>query len=622
MTSPFKMMPRGDRDVRAEELVGTAHAPGGTRRQGRVAWRETRTLFRRHRRVLLGGIVLTTVGRLAGLVLPASSRWFIDRVLLARETDVLVPLAAAVIGASIVQAVCAFAVSQWLGVAAQRIVSDWRRRLASHVLRLPTAYFESAQTGTLVSRILSDPEGIRNLLGTGLVQFAGNLVTAGAALGVLLWIDWRITTVIVVFMILIGAGVSAAFTRLRPVNRARSAAFARLAGRLGDTLGGIRVVKTYVAERREAKGFARGAHEVLRLTARTVTGWSAVSALTTLVIGGISATLIVVGGQAVLAGRLTVGDLAMYALFSGLTAAPLVQVAQVGTQLSDAMAGLERARELLDEPTEQQTTQASEPVPPLRGHVHIDGVSFAYTPGVPVLHGISAEAPAGTTTALVGSSGSGKSTLLGLLATFQQPSAGRILVDGLDLARLSRSAYRRQVGIVLQETVLFDDTIRENIRFASPDATDDDVQRVARLAHCDEFIARLPGGFDTVVGERGVRLSGGQRQRVAIARALLADPAILLLDEATSSLDSESEALIQAGLAKLRADRTTFVIAHRLSTIIGADQILVLEQGHIVERGTHAALLAAGGRYAVLFAQQQHLLGERFVNPGEELGNA
>lgn len=611
------MIPRGDRTVQAEDLLDAV--PGGRDAVRTAAWGEASALFRQYRTVLLGGIALTLIGRVAGLVLPASSRWFIDHVLVERRTELLVPLALAVLGATAVQAGTSFVVGQWLGVTAQRVVSDWRRRLAAHVLRLPTTYFESVQTGALTSRILSDPDGIRNLIGSGFVQLVGNLITSLAAFGVLMWLDWRMTLVMLLFMALIGVGVGYAFARLRPVNRARSVAFAKLAGRLSEALSGIRVVKTYVAERREDVVFTRGAHAILRLVARTVTGWSLVSALTTLAVGGISATLIVVGGRAVLSGALTVGELAMYALFTGLAAAPLIQVAQIGTQLSDAMAGLERARELLDQPTEAMLATGQAPVPPLKGHVRLEHVQFAYQPGVPVLRDISLEAPAGTTTALVGSSGSGKSTLLGLLATFNHPSAGRILVDGLDLATLSQRAYRSQVGIVLQDTVLFDDTIRENIRFARPGASDQDVDQVAALAYCDEFITRLPMGFDTVVGERGVKLSGGQRQRVAIARALLANPAILLLDEATSSLDSDSEARIQAGLERLRTGRTTFVIAHRLSTIVGADQILVLEQGTIVERGTHTELLATAGRYAQLYAQQQRVVRERFVNPGEEL---
>jgi subfamily B ATP-binding cassette protein MsbA len=623
MTSPFNIIPRGDRDLRAEELLDSARPVKVPRASGRrTAWHEVTALGRRHRTVLLGGLALTIVGRVAGLVLPASSRWFIDRVLLGRHDELLLPLAAAVLAGSAVQALSGYLVARWLGVTAQRVVSDWRRRLAAHVLRLPSSYFDRVASGTLTSRILSDPDGIRNLLGSGLVQLVGNLLTTVAALIVLLWLDWRTTLVVLVFIVGIGIVVSTAFTRLRPVNRARSAAFARVAGRLTEAIGGIRVVKTYRGERREQLVFTRGVHELLRLVARTVTGWAAVHALTVIAVGAISATLVVLGGNAVLSGRLSVGELAMYTLFCGLAVAPLIQIAQIGTQLSDAFAGLERARELLDEPTELDLAPATQPVPPLCGAVELRDVHFAYAPGVEVLNGISARAEPGSTTALVGASGAGKSTLLGILAAFQQPTTGQVLVDGLDLATLAQSGYRAQVAMVLQETVLFDDTIRENIRFAKPSASDADVARAAELAHCDEFISRLPQGFDTVVGERGVRLSGGQRQRVAIARALLADPVILLLDEATSSLDSESEARIQSGLARLRAGRTTFVIAHRLSTIVGADQILVMDRGQVVEHGTHAALLALDGTYARLYRMQQRVVSDRFANPGEELADA
>jgi subfamily B ATP-binding cassette protein MsbA len=325
------------------------------------------------------------------------------------------------------------------------------------------------------------------------------------------------------------------------------------------------------------------------------------------------------GGRAVLGGTLTLGDLAMYALFTGLVAAPLIQVAQIGTQLSDALAGLERTRELLDEPIEDGPDAPRQPVPRLRGAVRFDHVSFHYRPGVPVLRDVSFDASPGTTTAIVGPSGSGKSTLLGLLAAFHRPTEGSAFIDGFDIATFDLHQYRRQLGLVLQDTFLFDGTILENIRLSRPDATPAQVVHVARVAHCDEFIDRMPERYETIVGERGVKLSGGQRQRVAIARALLVDPSILLLDEATSSLDSESEALIQAGLDALRRGRTTFVIAHRLSTILSADQIIVLDGGRVVERGTHDQLLASGGRYARLYEQQQRAARNRFINPGEEL---
>ena len=615
MTAPMRMFPRGDRLPKPEEMM---ESPGEAAERSARAWRELRILLRRHRGHVVAGVVLTLVSRLAGLVLPASSKYFIDHVLVERRTSLLLPLAAIVLVATIVQAGTGYALARVLGVAAQRAVAELRRQLAAHVLRLPVEKFDATQTGILSSRIMSDPDGIRNLLGSGLVQLLGALVTATAALGVLFWIDWRMTSIMLLFLAAIGVGVGYAFARLRPINRERSVEFARVTGRLNEALGGIRVLKAYVAERREDLIFTRGVHRMLRLVVVTISGWAAVGALTSLAVGAIGATLILVGGRAVLGGSLTLGDLAMYALFTGLVAAPLIQVAQVGTQLSDALAGLERARELLDEPTEDAHV-VGEPRGRLVGAVSVEDVSFEYRAGVPALRHVSFHAPAGSTTALVGPSGSGKSTLLGLMAAFHAPTSGRICIDGMPIGDFELRRYRAQLGLVLQDTFLFDGTILENIRYSRPDASLADVMRVARIAHCDEFIERMPDRYETVVGERGVKLSGGQRQRVAIARALLADPSILLLDEATSSLDSESEALIQEGLNALRHGRTTFVIAHRLSTILSADQILVLDGGRLVESGTHDELLALHGRYARLYEQQQRAARNRFVNPGEEL---
>jgi len=616
MTAPLRMFPRGDKLPTSEDMLDD---PLSVRSASPSAWREFRALLRRHRGYVAGGVALTLISRVAGLVLPASSKYFIDRVLVDQRRDLLLPLAALVMLATLVQAGTGYALSRVLGVAAQRAVADMRRRLSAHVLRLPVARFDATQVGALVSRIMSDPDGIRNLLGTGFVQLLGGLVTASVSLGVLFWIDWRMTSVMLIFLAGIGIGVGVAFSRLRPITRARNLEFARVTGRLTEALGGIRILKAYVAERRENLVFTRGVHRMLRLVVVTLSGWSAVGALTALVVGGIGATLILMGGQKVLGGSLTLGDLAMYALFTGLVAAPLIQVAQIGTQLSDALAGLERARELLDEPIEGGPGAPRGPVPRLRGAVSFEHVSFHYRPGVPVLRDVSFDASAGSTTALVGPSGSGKSTLLGLLAAFHRPTEGNVRIDGFDIAGFDLHQYRSQLGLVLQETFLFDGTILENIRLSRPDATLDEVVRVARIAHCDEFIDRMPERYETVVGERGVKLSGGQRQRVAIARALLVDPSILLLDEATSSLDSESEALIQAGLDALRRGRTTFVIAHRLSTILSADQIIVFDAGRVVERGRHDELLALGGRYARLYEQQQRAVRNRFINPGEEL---
>ena len=583
------------------------------------AWRDSRDLIYRHRRRLGVGLVLMIISRLAGLVLPGSSKYLVDHVIVAKQYQLLLPLAGAVFLATVIQASSGFALSQILGVAAQRAVTDMRRQVEAHVLRLPISQFDATKTGILISRIMSDAEGIRNLVGTGLVQLSGGLVTASIALGVLFWLNWQLTVVTILFLVVFGGGMAYAFTKLRPVFRERNKINAAVTGRLTESLSGIRIVKSYVAERREDLVFARGVHNLFRNIATSITGVSALGSLTTVVVGAIGATMIVMGGRAILNQEMTLGDLMMYVLFTGMVAAPLIQIASIGTQVSEAFAGLDRIREILSTPTEDEEDRLRQTVPALKGEVRFDDVSFEYVPGMPVLRQVSFLAPPGTTTALVGSSGSGKSTLLSLIMAFNRPTTGRIMVDGLDLTTLRLREFRSQLGIVLQDNFLFDGTITENVRFSRPDATLADVKRVAKIAHCDEFISQFPQGYDTIVGERGVKLSGGQRQRVAIARAILADPAILLLDEATSSLDSESEALIQDGLHALRAGRTTFVIAHRLSTIISADQILVLEAGQVVERGSHAELVEEGGRYRQLYDRQYRFERNRYVNPGEEL---
>ena len=599
----------------------SAAAGSGEKRKVTLAgaWSESKELIAKYKGRLIIGMVLMLVSRLAGLVLPASSKYLIDNVIVQQQYGLLLPLAAAAFTASLVQAGTGFALSQLLGVAAQRAVTDMRRRIEEHVLRLPVSRFDSTQTGVLISRIMSDAEGIRNLVGTGLVQLIGGFVTATIALGVLFWLNWKLTAGTLVFLALFGGGMSLAFVKLRPIFRERSKINAAVTGRLAESLGGIRVVKAYVAERREDLIFTRGVHKLFRNIATTITGVSAIGNLTTIVVGGIGALVIIVGGRSIMAGSMTLGDLMMYVLFVGMVAAPLIQIASIGTQISEAFAGLDRIREIMGYRTEDDEDRDKKPMPPLQGLVQFKDVWFEYNEGVPVLKGISFEAPKGTTTALVGSSGSGKSTLLSLVTAFNRPTGGSIFIDGADLAGFRLRDYRAQLGIVLQDNFLFDGTITENIRFSRPEATLEEVKRVAQIAHCTEFIEQFPDQWDTIVGERGVKLSGGQRQRVAIARAILADPAILLLDEATSSLDSESEAMIQDGLRALRQGRTTFVIAHRLSTIMSADQILVLEAGEIVERGTHRELLTLGGRYRQLYDKQFKLERDRYVNPGEEL---
>ena len=582
------------------------------------AWQEARALVYAHRRRLALGLVLLLVNRLAGLVLPSSSKWVIDRVINQHHPELLLPLALVAGAATLVQAVTGFALSQILGVAAQRAITDMRRTVQAYVLRLPISYFDSTKSGILISRIMTDAEGIRNLVGTGLVQLIGGLFTATIALGVLFYLNWRLTAIAILILACFGGGMAYAFAKLRPLFRERGKLNAEVTGRLGETLGGIRIVKAYRAERSERLVFARGAHTLLRNVATTMTGVSGVGSFATLIVGGIGILMILEGGHAILSGAMTLGDFFMYGIFIGLVALPLINIASIGTQITEAFAGLDRIREIRRLVTEDAEDGARAPVADVMGDVVFENVSFEYVPGVEVLKRVSFRAPRGSTTALVGSSGAGKSTLISLVLAFNRPQSGRILVDGRDLVTIRLTEYRRQLGVVLQDNFLFDGTIAENIAFARPRATREEVEAAARIAHCDDFVRRLGQGYDTVVGERGVKLSGGERQRVSIARAILADPRILILDEATSSLDSESEAAIQDGLRNLRRGRTTFVIAHRLSTIRSADQILVIEGGEIVERGTHAELLARRGRYRQLYDKQYRFEQDLFINPGED----
>ena len=556
--------------------------------------------------------------RLAGLVLPASSKYLIDDVVGKNRTDLLPMIALAAGTATLVQAVTSFALSQILGVAAQRAITDMRKRVQAQILHLPIRYFDSTQSGVLVARIMSDAEGIRNLVGTGLVQLIGGHVTAVLGLGVLFWLNWHLTTITILVLAAFGGGMAYAFRTLRPLFRERGKINAEVTGRLTEALGGIRVVKSYTAEKREEIVFTKGAHRLFRNIAKSMTGVSATTAGSTVIVGIVGVLMIWLGGNAIIAGEMTLGDLVMYIFFIGLVAAPLVSIASIGTQITEAFAGLDRIREILDMSTELDEDETRAAVDRLEGDVRFEDVWFEYNPGQPVLRGVSFHAAPGTTTALVGSSGSGKSTLISIVMAFNRPTKGHVIVDGRDLGELRLMDYRGQLASVLQENFLFDGTIAENVGYARPGATREEILSACRIAHCDEFISQFPNGYDTVVGERGIKLSGGQRQRVSIARAILASPRILILDEATSSLDSESEQMIQDGLRNLRAGRTTFVIAHRLSTIRSADQILVLEEGQVVERGTHAELLALNGRYRYLHDKQYKFEADRFINPGED----
>jgi ATP-binding cassette, subfamily B, putative efflux pump len=613
-------IPRSEaaRGRRSDAARATAPVTPKKKVTASAAWREARALISSHRGRLALGLVLMLINRLVGLVLPATSKFLIDDVIGRGRADLLMPLALAAGAATVVQAVTSFALSQVLGVAAQRAITDMRRRVEAHVARLPVRYFDSTQSGILISRIMTDAEGIRNLVGTGLVQLTGSVVTALIALGILFYLNWWLTLATLAALGAFGGAMAVAFSRLRPLFRERGKINAEVTGRLNETLGGIRIVKTYTAEKREELVFTKGVHRLFRNIAKSITGISAITAFSTVVVGIIGVLMIVIGGRAILSGAMSLGDFIFYLVLTGLMAAPVVQIASIGTQISEAFAGLDRIRELLEMTTEDDEDNDKAPLGEIDGEIVFDDVSFEYNPNVPVLNQISFRAPAGTTTALVGSSGSGKSTLISLVMAFNRPLSGTIRVDGRDLATIRLRDYREQIGVVLQDNFLFDGTIGDNIRYGRPDATLEELQRVSAIAHADEFIEGFAQKYDTIVGERGVKLSGGQRQRVAIARAILADPRILVLDEATSSLDSESEALIQDGLRSLRRGRTTFVIAHRLSTIRSADQILVIEGGEIVERGTHEQLLALGGRYRTLYDKQYKLEADRFINPGED----
>ncbi|MGO9649351.1 MAG: ABC transporter ATP-binding protein [Terriglobales bacterium] len=574
-------------------------------------------LIRPRRGLLALGFVLMLINRVSGLVLPYSTKYLIDTVMVKHHLQLLKPLVGAVLLATLIQGITSFALTQLLSKAAQRLISELRSKVQSHIGRLSVTFHDSNKSGALVARIMSDVEGVRNLIGTGLVDLVGGLITALIALVVLFRISSLMTALAFGFLLLFAIALRKAFGTIRPIFRERGKINAEVTGRLAESLGGVRVVKGYHAEEREDSVFARGVQRLLDNVLRTLTATSVMTLSASVLLGVVGAVIMYVGAHQVAAGSLTIGGFFTYTLFLGFLIAPIMQIVQVGTQLTEALAGLERTQEILSENREDRDPRRTQTLGNIRGDIDFETVGFSYDGSKLVLRDVSFHAAPGTVTALVGSSGSGKSTTIGLIAAFHTPTEGRILVDGVDLSTVRLDSYRTQLGVVLQESFLFDGTIRDNVVFSRPDATEEQVMSACRIARVDEFAESFPEKYDTVVGERGVKLSGGQRQRISIARAILAEPRILILDEATSSLDSESEALIQQGLAYLMQGRTTFVIAHRLSTIRRADQILVMEQGQILERGRHEELYALRGRYYDLYTRQHGVESNLFLAPGE-----
>jgi ABC-type multidrug transport system fused ATPase/permease subunit len=574
-------------------------------------------LVRPRRNLLLLGLVLIAISRVCGLVLPYSSKYLVDDIIGKHHYDKLNLLILAVVAATAIQGVTSFTLTQLLSKSAQRLISELRQKVQSHVGRLSVSYYDANKTGALVSRIMSDVEGVRNLVGTGLVEFIGGLLTAFIALFILFGISPWLTLMALGVVLVFGYILQGAFKSLRPIFRERGKITADVTGRLTESLGGVRVVKGYHAEKREESVFAAGVQRLLDNVLKSLTGTSLLGLSATMLMGVVGGLVMFFGAHQIIAGTLSLGGFVTFTLMLGFMIAPVFQVVGIGTQLTEAIAGLERTQEILNEGTEDAEPGRVVPMPVVNGLVEFRNVGFSYEEGKPVLHEVSFESYPGTVTALVGSSGSGKSTIIGLIAAFYKPKEGTVLIDEIDLSTAKLSTYRTQLGVVLQESFLFDGTIRENIAFSRPDATEEQIMNACHIARVDEFAERFDDGYNTIVGERGVKLSGGQKQRVSIARAILADPRILILDEATSSLDSESEALIQQGLSFLMQGRTTFVIAHRLSTIRRADQILVVEGGRIIERGNHAELYAANGLYRDLYDRQHGLEANLFLAPGE-----
>ena len=566
-----------------------------------------KTIIWPKRKLVFLGLFLIAISKAASFVAPIASKYLIDDVIVNKDIDMLKYLVAGVMLAILVQAVTSFLLTKILSVQAQYLISELRAQVQKKVLALPVRFFDNAKSGALVSRIMSDVEGVRNLIGTGLVQLVGGIITAVVSLILLMEISVFMTLFTFIPLTIFAIIALKAFKIIRPIFRNRGKIIAEVKGRLTETLGGIRVIKGFNAEKQEEEVFEVGVERLYQNVKKSLTTTAFMTSSSTFLLGVATTSVMGFGGYKIIQDSLTVGEFVEFTVLLGLMIAPIVQMSSVGSQLTEALAGLDRTEELMNLEEESDEENRTIELDKVVGRMSFSDVSFSYEEGKEVLHNISFDVEPGQVIALVGSSGSGKSTIAGLAASFLNPDSGTIIIDGHDLSKVNLNSFRQHLGVVLQDDFLFEGTIRENILFPRPDASEEKLLEAVKAAYVDEFTDRFDNGLDTLIGERGVKLSGGQRQRIAIARAILADPKILVLDEATSSLDTESEALIQKSLGELTKGRTTFVIAHRLSTIRKADQILVIENGHILEQGTHEKLIASEGRYYNLFTYQARI---------------
>lgn len=566
-----------------------------------------KTIIYPHKKTIFIGLILIIISRISGLILPGASKYLIDEVIQKNNFKLLKLLLIVVACAIVIQSITSFLLTRIMSVEAQRFISELRVRVQQKVLSLPILFFDNNKSGTLVSRVINDVEGVRNIVGTGLVQLIGGIITSSISLFILFTISTSLTLMVLIPVLVFGIISYFAFKKIRPVFKQRRKIEAEVTGRLTETLGGIRIVKGFNAASFEIEVFKTGVTTIFNNVKSTLTATSIIYSVATLLLGFASLAIMGIGGYKIMTNELTMGEFLSFTLYLGFMVAPIVQMSNISTQLTEAFSGLDRTEELMNMESEESNPKRKVNIGKIVGEIQFNNVCFSYQNDNPILKNVTFDVSSGQTIALVGSSGSGKSTIAGLIASFYNPNSGSILIDGIDLSTITVDSYRSQLGLVLQDDFLFEGTIKDNILFAKPKATDEELKQAIQQAYVDEFTDRFEKGINTVIGERGIKLSGGQRQRVAIARAIIANPRILILDEATSSLDSESEMLIQKSLENLTAGRTTIVIAHRLSTIKKADQILVIENGQILEKGKHDELIKSEGRYFHLFTYQSRI---------------